>query len=125
MTIRRCGVFLSALTALSLLAVPARVIANGADLPAEIVLQGFLKPEGARARLLVRVPLVLLSPFALPKRGPGYLDLVRVDERLNDAAQATGRQIEISDNGAPLIPMARKARVSLLSDRSFERYETA
>src|SRR5437660_1453370 len=111
--------------ALLLLVAPARVFANGADLPSEIVLQGFLKPEGSRVRLLIRVPLVLLSGFALPQRGPGYLDLARISDRLNDAAQATGRQIEISDNGAPLIPMVRAARISVLSDRSFGSYAAA
>ena len=77
--------------ALLLLFAPARVFANGADLPSEIVLQGFLKPAGGRVRLLVRVPLGLLERFGLPKRGPGYLDLARIDERLNEAAQAIGR----------------------------------
>ena len=108
-----------------LLISPTHIVANGADLPSEIVLQGFLKPEGNRVRLLIRVPLVLLSNFALPQRGPGYLDLARISDRLNDAAQATGRQIEISDNGAPLIPMVRAARISVLSDRSFGSYDAA
>ncbi|TMH00142.1 MAG: hypothetical protein E6H71_00930 [Betaproteobacteria bacterium] len=111
--------------ALLLLFAPARVFANGADLPSEIVLQGFLKPDGGRVRLLVRVPLGLLERFGLPKRGPGYLDLARIDERLNEAAQAIGRQIAISDNGAPLIPMVRATRISVLSDRSFGSYDTA
>ena len=111
--------------ALLLLVAPERVPANGADLPAEIVIQGFVKPDGNRVHLLVRVPLVLLEKFALPKRGPGYLDLARIDDRLNEAAQGTGRQIEISDDGTPLIPMVRAARISVLSDRSFGSYETA
>jgi len=110
--------------ALALLA-PARVAANGADIPSEIVLQGFMKQDGNRARLLVRVPLVLLQVAALPRRGPGYLDLARIDEKLNEVAQSTGRQIEISDDGAPLIPMVRASRISPLSDRSFGAYETA
>ncbi|HYT96707.1 MAG TPA: HupE/UreJ family protein [Casimicrobiaceae bacterium] len=108
-----------------LLISPTHVAANGADLPSEIVLQGFLKPEGSRVRLLLRVPLVLLSNFALPQRGPGYLDLAHAADRLNEVAQATGRQIEISDEGAPLIPMVRAARISVLSDRSFGSYDTA
>ena len=107
------------------LSFPALVVANGADIPSAIVLQGFLKQEGIRARLLVRVPLVLLQAASLPKRGPGYLDLARVDDKLNDVAQSAGRQIEIAGDGAPLIPMVRASRIALLSDRSFAAYETA
>jgi hypothetical protein len=89
------------------------------------VLQGFLKPEDGRLHLLVRVPLVLLSSFALPKRGPGYLDLGSIDDRLQQAATATGRQIELQEDGVPLVPAVRGARISVLSDRSFLSYDAA
>jgi len=100
-------------------------MANGGDLPAEVVLQGFAKPEDGRLRLLVRVPLVLLSSFGLPKRGPGYLDLARIDDKLKEVAAATGRQIEARADGVLLVPVARRARISVLSDRSFRGYAAA
>jgi len=109
----------------AVVALPCGAIANGGDLPPEIVLQGFAKPEDGRLRLLVRVPLVLLSSFGLPKRGPGYLDLARIDDKLKQAAAATARQIELRDEGIALVPVARKARVSVLSDRSFGGYSAA
>ena len=99
--------------------------ANGGDLPPQILLQGFVKPEGSRLELLVRVPLVLLASFALPKRGPGYLDLARIDPRLQDAAAATGRQIELFENGRPLSPAQREARLAFPSDPSFRSYASA
>src|SRR5207249_7594701 len=49
--------------------------ANGGDLPPQVLMQAFLKPEEGRLELLVRVPLALLGNFRFPKRGPGYLDL--------------------------------------------------
>src|SRR5207247_11251917 len=110
---------------LALLALPPRAIANGGDLPAEVVLKGFVKLEDGRVHLLVRVPLDTLSPFRLPKRGPGYLDLAAVDEPLKLAAAATGRQIGLREDGVPLAPTARDARISLLSDRSFATYGAA
>jgi hypothetical protein len=116
---------LGALVAAVMLVAPAHVAANGSDIPSEIVVQAFLKQEGNRARLAVRVPLALLQVAALPRRGPGYLDLARVDDKLAEAAQSTGRQIEISDDGTPLIPMVRASRVSLLSDRAFASYDAA
>ncbi|HEY2818896.1 MAG TPA: hypothetical protein VGK44_17380 [Casimicrobiaceae bacterium] len=118
------AVWAAAIAALTLVA-PARVAANGSDIPSTIVLQGFLKQDGNRARLLVRVPLILLQAASLPKRGPGYLDLAHIDDKLNDVAQSAGRQIEIVGDGAPLIPIVRASRISLLSDRSFGSYETA
>jgi hypothetical protein len=107
------------------LAFPRWAIANGGDLPPEIVLQGFVKPDDGRVQLLVRVPLALLSSFSLPKRGPGYLDLERVDAKLKQAAAATGRVIELSADGALLTPATREVRLSLLSDRSFASYSSA
>ena len=104
---------------------PGSAIANGADLPPEVVLQAFAKAENGRLRLLVRMPLDLLVGFGLPKRGPGYLDLARIDDRLTQAAAAAGRQIELREDGILLVPTTRQARVSLLSDRSFGSYASA
>src|SRR6267143_1096755 len=110
---------------LAVLALPQWAVANGADLPAEVVLQGFAKPDEGRLRLLVRIPLDLLASFGLPKRGPGYLDLARIDDKLKQVAAATARQIELRVDGVPLVPTARKARISVLSDRSFTSYAAA
>ncbi len=110
---------------LAALALPRGAAANGADLPAEVVLQGFARPEEGSLRLLVRIPLDLLASFGLPKRGPGYLDLARIDDKLKQVAAATARQIELRDEGIALVPVARKARISVLSDRSFMSYAAA
>jgi hypothetical protein len=110
---------------LAVLALPQGAAANGADLPPEVVLQGFAKPEEGRLRLLVRIPLDLLASFGLPKRGPGFLDLARIDDKLKQVAAATARQIELRVDGVPLVPTARKARISVLSDRSFTSYAAA
>jgi len=71
-----------ALLVLSLVLAVEFAHGNGGDLPPQIVLRGFLKPEDGRLVLLVRIPLVLLAGFSLPKRGPGYQDLARVGVRL-------------------------------------------
>jgi hypothetical protein len=110
---------------IAVLAVPRWAVANGADLPPQVLLQGFVKPEEGRLHLLVRVPLVLLGSFALPKRGPGYLDLANIDDQLQQAGASTGRQIELQEDGVLLAPIAVKERISLLSDRSFEGYAAA
>jgi len=122
---RSLHAYLWSIVVVAVLAAPRWAVANGADLPPEIVLQGFARPEDGRLRLLVRVPLVLLSSFGLPKRGPGYLDLARIDDKLKQVAAATARQIELRVDGVPLVPVARKARISVLSDRSFTSYAAA
>jgi len=122
---RRLGACLCSILFLAVLAFPPRAVANGGDLPAETVLQGFVKLEDGRAQLLVRVPLGLLSSLSLPKRGPGYLDLEHIDPKLKQAAAATGRLIELFADGATLAPTTREVRLALLSDRSFATYSNA
>jgi HupE/UreJ protein len=124
-TDRPARTYFWSIVCLAVLATPGWALANGHDLPPEILLQGFVKPEEGRAHLLVRVPLVLLTSFALPKRGPGYLDLAGMDDRLQQAAASTGRQIGLQEDGVDLVPAAIKGRISLPSDRSFASYEAA
>jgi len=64
-------------------------------------MHAFVKPEGERLHLLVRVPLALMPNLDLPRRGAGFLDLERVEEHLDKAAAATARAIEIRADGAP------------------------
>jgi hypothetical protein len=110
---------------LSVLAFPRWALANGSDLPPEIVLQGFVKPEDGRIQLLLRLPLSLLANFSPPKRGPGYLELDRVDTTLRQVATATSRQIELQVDGKTLAATPRELQLSLLSDRSFASYASA
>src|SRR5450432_778037 len=122
---RRFCACLWSIVFLCVLAFPRSAVANGSDLPPEIVLQGFVKLEDGRVQLLVRVPLVLLSNLSLPKRGPGYLDLANIDAKLKQAAAATGHLIELRADGTTLAPTTREVRLSVLSDRSFASYSSA
>jgi hypothetical protein len=99
--------------------------ASAHDVPDEIVLHGFVKPEGDRLHFLVRVPLAMLLSMNLPKRGVAYLDLARIDERLQASAAATARELVLYENGAALAPSRAAARISLPYDKSFESYDTA
>jgi HupE / UreJ protein len=113
----------------SLLAVILGVIvsapATAHDIPDEILLRGFVKPEGDRLHFLVRVPLVMLASMSLPKRGPGYLDLPQIDDKLLASAAAAAKEIQLYENGNPLTPGRLAARISQASDESFESYEKA
>ncbi|HEU0107547.1 MAG TPA: HupE/UreJ family protein [Vicinamibacteria bacterium] len=107
------------------LALPSLAAAH--DVPADVTVQAFLKPEGSRLHLLVRAPLAALRDIDYPTRGPGYLDLARVEPSLRQAARVwIADEIEIYEGDVRLSPpRIVAARVSLPSDRSFGTYEEA
>ena len=92
-----------------------------------MTVQAFVKPEGQRLRLLVRVPLKSITDVEYARRGRDYVDLERVDAALDAAArQYVANQIELYEDGA-LLPAPRivSTRISLESDRSFNSYDAA
>ena len=101
--------------------------AYGHDVPRDITIRAFVKPEGQRLRLLVRVPLEAMLDVAFPLTGPGYLDLSRAEASLGDAAMLwIGQEVSIYENGTRLaVPELAAVRASLPSDPSFHAYDTA
>jgi hypothetical protein len=97
------------------------------DIPNDVTVQVFVKPDGGRLRLLVRAPLRACRDVDFPKRGPGYLDLARADASLRDAATqwiSDAVQLYEGDSAMPK-PHVVEARVSMESDKSFASYEEA
>ena len=110
--------------ALALLALPRGATAH--DIPSDLTIQAFLKPEGQRLRLLVRVPMTAMRDVVFPERGV-FLDLARIDPLLHDAAQiwiSDAIQLDEGDRRLPK-PTIAATRVSLESDKSFVSYEDA
>ena len=98
------------------------------DLPTDVLVQAFVKPEGARLRLVVRVPLAAMGDVDFPTRGPaGLMDLARIDQALADAvALWIVPGVVMYENDRPLgQPQLVGVRVSLPSDRSFVSYAEA
>jgi hypothetical protein len=97
------------------------------DIPADIVVQTFVKPEGQYLHLLLRVPLAAFVDLDLPQRGPGYLDFARADAWLPVlASRWMGDYAEVYEGDRRLTgPQIVAARVSLPSDKSFGTYESA
>ena len=52
------------------------------DIPNDVTIQAFLKPESGRLHLLMRVPLKAIRDINFPERGQGYLDLAQTDALL-------------------------------------------
>jgi hypothetical protein len=116
---------LAALAAALVFLLPSAAAAH--DIPADVTVQAYLKPEGQRMQLLVRAPLGALRDVLYPTRGPGYLDLARADPSLRQAAsQWIADAVELYEEDVRLFPPRIVAvRVSLPSDRSFGTYEEA
>jgi len=97
------------------------------DIPDEVRIQAFVKPEGQTLKLLVRVPLKAMRDVDVPQRRGGFLDFSRVDTTLRDAATLwLADEIELYEDDVRLAkPRVVDARVSLESDRSFASYESA
>ena len=101
--------------------------AQGHDIPDEVRVQAFVKPERRTLELLVRVPLKAMRDIDVPQRRGGFLDFTRVDTSLREAVGLwLAGEIELYEDDARLgKPNLVDARVSLESDRSFAAYESA
>jgi HupE/UreJ protein len=101
------------------------------DIPNDVTVQAFFKPDGNRLRLLVRVPLAAMRDMDYPKpRGTtrgDLMDLGRAESTLRDASTLwVSDFLDVYQNGEPLgKPAVVAVRAALPSDRSFTSYEEA
>jgi hypothetical protein len=119
---------LRVLALLAALVLPALApTARAHDIPNDVTVQAFVRPDGGRLHLLVRVPLGAMNEVDMPLRGPGYLDLPRVDVALRVAAKLWfADNVALYEDGRSLpYPGIAEARVSVASDRSFASWEEA
>ncbi|HKW32985.1 MAG TPA: HupE/UreJ family protein [Candidatus Acidoferrum sp.] len=101
--------------------------ARAHDIPNDVTVQMFVKPDGRHLHILVRVPLKAMRDFIFPQRGPGYLDIVRAAPLLPGAAKLWIAGFFETYEGDALLPnpQVMATRISLPSDFSFGSYETA
>jgi hypothetical protein len=113
------------LIAALIVVVPLRAAAH--DIPTDVRVSAFVKPDGQRLNLLIRVPLKAMREVDYPRRGAGLLDLARADAALRNAATLwIADNIDLYEGDRRLTyPRIVDARVSLESDKSFASYEQA
>jgi len=101
--------------------------AHAHDIPNDVTVQMFVKPEGQHLRILARVPLKAMRDIIFPQRGPGYLDIERTTPLLPGAAKLWIAGFFETYEGDTLLPnpQVMATRISLPSDFSFSSYETA
>jgi HupE / UreJ protein len=95
------------------------------DIPGELLLRAYLKPEGETLHFVVRVPLALLQGIGFPKRGPGFLELGQLGDSLTRAAQAVARELTVYRDGVRLTPDRAVMRISQPSEDAFGSFEQA
>lgn len=97
------------------------------DIPNDVIVQAFLKPEGQRIRLLLRVPMNAMADAEYPTKPGGFIDIARADQALRDTAVVwVVRQVRLYEENVPLPePRIVAAMASLPSDLSFRAYEPA
>ena len=120
---RRC---LALLAAIGLLALGRPVAAH--DIPADSTVRMFVKPEGQRLHVLVRVQMASINDIDWPLRRPtGYLDLARVEPFLRDAStQWIADYMDVFEGGTKLAyPTLTSVRLSAEGDVSFTTYDDA
>ena len=113
--------------AAAVLAVVLVPISIGAhDVPSDVRIQMFVKPEGRTLHLLVRVPLASINDISWPELQPGVLDLSRAETALRQATStAIVDFVDAYENGRKLEPRVVAVRASIPADRSFDAYDQA
>jgi hypothetical protein len=97
------------------------------EIPADLTLQAFVRPEGSTLRMLVRVPLASMRDYNFTTREPGYLELDHANTLIFDAAtEWIANYLDMYEGTQPLgDPEVAAARIAIPGDRAFRSYELA
>jgi hypothetical protein len=101
---------------------------RGHEIPNDVTIRMFVRPEGQRLRVLVRAPLEAMTDIDWRYSGPGgLLDLTRIDANLEHAATLwLADNIDARENGARLAyPRVAALRASLPNELAFQSYDEA
>ena len=92
--------------------------AFGHEIPNDVTVQSWLRPEGQTLRVLLRVPLESMRDIEWPTRGLGYLEIEEAEPLLADAVTVwLANDIEVYEEGVRLpTPAIAATRLSLPSD---------
>jgi hypothetical protein len=101
--------------------------ARAHEIPRDVTVRAFVRPDGDRLILVVRVPLEAMRDIEFPLRGAGFLDLAAADPHLRQAArQWIGASVRLFEDRTPVGDGRLTAvRISLPTDRSFASVEQA
>src|SRR5262249_46457696 len=102
----------------------SREAARSHEFALESVISSFVKVEPHELHLVIRTPLHVISPARFPLRGR-EIDLANAEPAIQRALALLKRDLSLWENGRLLESVSAVGRLSLPSDRSFQRYEEA
>jgi hypothetical protein len=99
--------------------------ASSHEIPNDVTVQAYFKPEGQNLHLLMRVPLSAMRDMSLPVRGADYVIFSEADPQILNAAKTWILEyLKIYENDRQLDGgQVVAARVALPNDQSFVTYE--
>ena len=97
------------------------------EVPNQVTVLAFLKPEGQTMQFLVRAPMASLRDISVPIFGDGYLQISSAEPALRDAATLwISDFVQLYENGQTLPkPTVRAVRAELPSNKAFASYDQA
>ena len=97
------------------------------EIPNDVTVQAFVKPEGNTIRALVRVPLLSMRDYNWLVRDPGYLLIPEATEMGREAAvQWISNFVEMHEGDTNIgFPEVAAVRIAIPGDGAFRSYETA
>ena len=97
------------------------------EIPADVTVQVFVKPDAETLRMIVRVPLISMRDYDFPAREPGYLIISEAEPLIQEAAvEWIANYVEMYEGNELLArPLVAAARIAIPGDRAFRSYDDA
>ena len=97
------------------------------EIPADVTVQVFVKPDAETLRMIVRVPLISMRDYDFPAREPGYLIISEAEPLIQEAAvEWIANYVDMYEGNELLAPpVVAAARIAIPGDRAFRSYDDA
>jgi len=97
------------------------------EIPADVTVQVFVKPDTETLRMIVRVPLISMRDYDFPVREPGYLIVSEAEPLIQEAAvEWIANYVQMYEGNELLArPVLAAARIAIPGDRAFRSYDDA
>ena len=97
------------------------------EIPADVTVQVFVKPDAETLRMIVRVPLISMRDYDFPVREPGYLIISEAEPLIQEAAvEWIANYVQMYEGNELLArPVLAAARIAIPGDRAFRSYDDA
>ena len=97
------------------------------EIPADVTVQVFVKPDAETLRMIVRVPLISMRDYDFPAREPGYLIISEAEPLIQEAAvEWSANYVDMYEGNELLAPpVVAAARIAIPGDRAFRSYDDA